>query len=144
MTYATPQDITDLYGLDALAATDADGDGTADLDQVNKSLVSASAEIDSYLAARYTLPITGTHPHLVQLCVDIAIYRQSNARSFVTEEVRKRYEDAVRALRAYADGKAALVFPKDPAAPADDADGPRPLMTSGPERIFSREKLRGL
>lgn len=146
MTYATPQDITDLYGPDALIATDVDGDGVVDMDQVNKSLASASAEIDSYLAARYTLPIAGTHPYLVQLCVDIAIYRQSNARSFVTEEVRTRYEDAVKALRAYADGKASLVLPVDPDAPdgaADDA-GPQPMLLSGPDRVFSRDKMRGL
>ncbi len=142
-------DITDLYGPDALAAADQDGDGVIDAAQVSKALASAGAEIDSYIGVRYALPVPGSHPHLTQICVDIALYRLSNARGWVTDELRQRYEDALKALRAYADGKAALTLPADPTDPdafgdSDSSQGPRPMLTSGPERIFSRDKLRGL
>lgn len=146
MSYATQSDITALYGADALAAADQDGDGVIDAAQVASALGSAAAEIDSYIGVRYALPISGTHPHLMQICVDVALYRLSNARGWVTDELRLRYEDAVKALRAYAEGKAALNLPADPDIATDEDGGssPRPMLTSGPARIFSRDKLRGL
>lgn len=145
MTYATQADIIDLYGLDALAAADRDGDGVADLEAVAKALNSASAEADSYLSVRYETPVSGTHPHLVQICVDIALYRLSNARGFLTDELRVRYDDALAALKAYAAGKAALKIPVDSDADPELVDqGARPMLTTGPARIFGRDTLRDL
>lgn len=147
MAYATIDDITDLYGAEALIAADRDGDGTAEADVVARALVSASEEIDSYLSVRYVLPLAGTHGVLVQYCVDIALYRLSNSRGFVTDELRQRYEDARAALKDLAAGRAALVMPRAPAAGEDDplaGAGPQPMLSHGPERLFSRDKMREL
>lgn len=146
MAYAIQSDITAAYGPDALLAADRDGDGAVDGDAVTAALNSAAAEIDAALAVRYDLPIAGEHLHLTQICIDIAVYRMSNARGYVTDEQRLRYEDARAALRDYASGKAALVLPADPDADPDDlvaGGGPRPIVAGGPPRIFGRNSMRG-
>lgn len=147
MAYATQADIVDLYGPNALYVADRDGDGVADADAVTRALNAASDEIDSYLAVRYRLPLDTTPGILRQYAVDIALYRLALGREVLSEEHRRRYEDALGALKRLAEGKAALILPQDPDADPDSptADqGPRPIVTGGPERIFSRDKMQGL
>ncbi len=151
--YAQSADITDLYGPDALYVADRDGDGVAEADAVDRALVEAAYEIDSYLATRYALPLPpGTQVSVLrQLAVDIAVYRLAQSRDVLTEELRRRYDDATASLRRIADGKQALP-PPDPATTTGggvDGDGvegggPRPILQAGPEREFSRAKMRGL
>lgn len=151
MSYAAQADIEALYGADALAGVaDRDGDGLADAAAVTAALAHASDEIDLHVGAVLTLPLAATPPQLVRLAVDIALYRLALDGGVRTEEHRTRYEDAVATLKRIADGKARLSFPPDPDAPPPDPDdpfagqGPRPVVTSGPERLFSRAQLRDL
>lgn len=143
MAYATQSDIETLYGADALVVADRDGDGEADAAAVARALDAASAEIDTYLAVRYPLPLPGVPAMLRQWCVDIAVYRLALAADVRSDEHRTRYEDALAALKRVADGKAALVFPTDPEAPAAPVS-PRPIVAGGPPRLFSRDTLRDL
>lgn len=107
MPYATQVDIIERYGEDVLyALADRNRDGTLDEEAISRALVDATAEIDSYLASRYPLPLSATPKIVVILCVDIALYRLSP--DHVTEERRKRYEDAVKMLRLISDGKVSL------------------------------------
>lgn len=145
MAYATQDDIVTLYGDDALFVADRDGDGLADSAAVSRALDLASAEIDTYLAARYTLPLPVVPAMLMAWCVDIALYRLALGADVLSEELRRRYDDALAALRRIAKGEAALVLPPDPDAdPAITDQGPRPIVTGGPARIFTRETLREL
>jgi len=143
MAYATQSDIVELYGPNALYVADRNGDGVADAEAVTRALSSATDEIDSYLAVRYRLPLPAVPGILRQYAVDIALYRLALARDVLSEEHRVRYDDTIAALKRIAKGEAALVLPSDPEA-EDDGQGPRPIVTGGPERIFSREKMRGL
>lgn len=143
MAYATQADIADLYGPDALYVADRDGDGVADAVAVTRALSSAKDEIDSYLGVRYRLPLAAVPGILRQYAVDIALYRLALSREVLSEEHRTRYDDALAALKRIAEGKAILVLPADPEA-EDDGQGPRPIVSGGPARIFSREKMRGL
>lgn len=147
MAYADQTDITTLYSEDALYVADRDGDGVADVDAIARALSSASSEIDSFLGVRYSLPIETTPDLLVQFCVDIAIYRLALARDVLSEEHRRRYEDTIKHLLKIADGKATLNLP----GPVDPDTGetsapstPRPIVAGGPEREFTRAKMRGL
>lgn len=143
MAYATQGDIAELYGPHALHVADRDGDGLADAAAVTRALEGASDEIDSYLAVRYRLPLAQPPRILRQHAVDIALYRLALSADVLSEEHRRRYEDAIAALKRIAKGEAALVMPVDPEA-EDDGQGPRPIVSGGPERIFSRDKMRGL
>lgn len=114
MPYATKQDIIDRYGEAALiVAADHDGDGEADPAVVTQGLNDASEEIDAYVGGRCILPLNPVPPVLVRLCVDIALYRMSMPPA-ITDELRRRYEDAIKLLKLIADGTVTL-GEKDPA-----------------------------
>jgi phage gp36-like protein len=146
MPYAHEADIAELYGANALVVADHDRDGVPDHTAVLRSMEYASAEIDSYLATRHNLPLVEVPLRIKQLCVDIAIYRLALSGEMMTEEIEKRYELALSALRDLATGKANLVFTTAPGGngPEGDFTGPSPIVTAGSERIFSRDKMRGL
>ena len=145
MSYATEQDIINRYSEDELLmAFDRDGDLAVDQDGEGASialaaLADASAEIDGYLAGRYTLPLEIPRPGFLTLyCVDIALYKGSLVTE-VTEEKRKRYEDAIRFLRSVAKGEIQL-FASDPSAP----EGGTGASFSADDRIFTRDTMRGM
>jgi phage gp36-like protein len=108
MPYATQQDMIDRYGEDdLLIAADHDGDGVADAAVVTQGLSDATDVIDAHIGARYTLPLATVPAVLKRLCVDIALYLMSKPPS-ITEEKRKRYEDAIKLLQAISSGKVSL------------------------------------
>lgn len=144
--YAVQADIEAIYSQDALYIADRDGDGVVDADAVARALTTASGEIDSYIGVRYTLPLEAAPELLKQFCVDIAIYRLALSRDVLSEEHRRRYEDTIRHLDKIAKGTASLNLP----GPVDPDTGeatqapPRPIVSDGPPRAFTRENMRGL
>ena len=143
MAYATQTDILTIYSDEALLA--AEHDGVIDVDAVARALSSASDEIDSYLGVRYAVPWAENSGLLVQWCVDIALYRLAQTRDYLTEELRTRYEDVRAHLVRVSNGTAVL-----PAAPNDDPDAdpqfdaPKPIVQSGPPKLFTRALTRDL
>jgi phage gp36-like protein len=148
MAYATQADIVELYSEDALVVADRNHDGVIDSDAVEKALKLATGEINSFIGVRYTLPLPATPDLLLQFCVDIALYRLASTRDMLSEEHRTRYTDAKDHLKLISKGVAALDLPA-PVSSGDDGDaveleGPRPIVSGGPEREFTRAKMRGL
>lgn len=136
MPYATKQDIIDQYGENELIiSADHDLDGIADADVVDRALSGASDEIDTYLVGRYPLPLATVPPILKPLCIDIALYKMSTGTA-VTDEKRRRYDDAVKLLTKIAEGKLTFGLEKPPA-------GASGAVFTGPERQFTRDKLSG-
>jgi len=133
MTYATKQQMIDRFGQDELIQlTDRSGAGVIDDVVLDQALADADAEIDGYLAGRYQLPLGSVPPILVVYACDIARYRLYDDAA--TEQVSRRYQDAVRFLRLAADGKVQL-------GPASDGSEPQPadgasMVSDG--RRFSR------
>jgi phage gp36-like protein len=147
MTYAVLADIVTLYGQNALVVADHDRDGLPDEDAVTRAIEAAQGEIDTYLAARYPLPLHEVPSFLKQLCVDIALYRLALAADVATTEHRTRYDDALGHLKKIGEGKAALVFITPAPAPDPDAsafDRPQPIVQGGPAKIFTRDQMRDL
>lgn len=109
MAYATQQNMIDRYGDDQLLiVADRDNDSVVDAAVIEQALLDASAEIDTYVAAKYALPLSTVPTVLTRLCVDISMYRLAADRDIATEERRKRYEDAVYLLRRIATGEVSL------------------------------------
>jgi len=73
---------------------------------VQDALQDATEEINGYIGGRYPLPLPNVPSNLERMACDIARYRLYFKRS--TEEVRKRYEDAVNFLKRVQDKKADL------------------------------------
>lgn len=136
MPYATQQDIIDRYGEDDLIiAADHDGDGVADAAVVAQGLSDATDEINTYAGGRYTLPFAEVPPVLKRLCVDMALYLMSKPPS-ITEEKRKRYEDAIKLLTSISTGKVSLGI-SDAEATGSNAGG---AFFQANDRIFKRRR----
>ncbi len=146
MPYATQSDIATLYGHNALVVADHDRDGVPDSAAVAVALNYATAEIDSYLAPRHSLPLAEVPLVLTQLCVDIAVYRLALSGELMTDEIDKRYERALARLRDLAAGKANLVFTTPIGGVTEDGDfrGPQPIVSGGPDKLFTRQQMRDL
>ena len=137
MSYATQQDIIDRYSEDQLLIiADRDNDGVADTDVVDQALEDASSEIDTYIAAKYELPLTTVPLVITRICVDISMYRLAADRDMATEERRKRYEDAIALLRRISTGEVSLGISKPPKT----TDG-QVKMISQPSRFGRGKKL---
>jgi phage gp36-like protein len=70
---------------------------------LDRALTDAAALIDSYLQRRYQLPLVEVPQVLIPYVLDIARYRLDRIRD--REDVRKRYEDAIKWLEGVRDGK---------------------------------------
>jgi len=117
MSYATQADLEARFGVDELTQlTDRAGAGVPDATIVARALSDAAAEIDTYLASRYALPLSPVPTVLARIACDIARYRLWEDRA--SDEVRRRYEDNVRLLEGIAKGVLSLGLPEADAAPA--------------------------
>jgi phage gp36-like protein len=139
MTYATQTDMTDRFGATELARRTNRTDGsTIDTVVLGRALADADAEIDGYLATRYSLPLPSTPPVLVRLACDMARYRLFEDGA--PETVRVRYQDSVSLLKRMSSGEVQLagITP----TPATGGGG-NAVAIRTPERVFSAANLAG-
>lgn len=139
MTYATQQNMIDRFGEDELVQlTDrvAPATGAIVAAVMDKALTDADAEINSYLQARYAVPLSPAPAMLERVACDIARYQLYDDRA--TEQVIQRYKDAVKWLRDVSTGVVNLGI--DAAGGATDAQD-LPEMASG-ESVFRRDRAR--
>lgn len=109
MAYATTADLVTRFGeAELIDLTDRASPpaNVVDAGVAAGAIADAVGEIDAYLGVRYALPVSPVPAHLVAMTCDIARYRLHGSR--VTDEVRARYEDAVRWLKDVAQGRALL------------------------------------
>ncbi|MCA0175231.1 MAG: DUF1320 domain-containing protein [Proteobacteria bacterium] len=105
--YATQADLVERFGATELAQlSNPGGGGALGAVEIDRALADASAEIDSYLAGRYALPLATVPPVLARLAADIARYRLYDQAA--PELVKERYAAAVKLLVALAGGTAQL------------------------------------
>ena len=135
MPYATKQDIIDRHGEDVLyRVADRDGDDILEERVVNEALADATEEINTYLAARYPLPLVSVPPIAKRLCIDIAVYHMSG--DLVTEQQENRYDNAVKLLKSIAKGDASLGLPA-PDQPTSNEE----TRVSAPSKMFGKSTL---
>ncbi len=153
MSYAAVTDMQARYpNRDLVQLSNEDPTAvTVNTSFISIALTDASSEIDTYLEARFALPLTDPPASLTRLCCDIAMYRMQALRPIHDiEDARKRYDDAISTLKRVADGDLTLGLAADGTEPADPADPQVVLTQAGgdptgilPSRIFSRGNLRG-
>ncbi len=139
MAYCTQSDIEEEIGEEkVIELTDDEGLGTVNAARVTKAIAAADAEINSYLAQRYSVPMTAGLELLKDLCVNLALERLYGRRPGSLPEDRADRITAVRRLLAdIATGKATLG--ETPPPPVDSGGS----MFEGADRNFSRSKLEG-
>ena len=134
MSYAAQSDIDNRYGASLLLViADRDGDGVVDSDAVMLALADADDTINAYLAERYQLPLLTVPPVLLKCACDIAIY---NLAALPTDEMRARFDDAIKALKNISTGAMKLGV-----APAPTTSGQSATLV-GPARQFGRNGVR--
>ncbi len=137
MTYASLSDMVDRFGETEVAQRTNRVDGlTVDLAVLERALGDADAQIDSYLASRYTLPLVSTPTVLIRLACDITRYHLFD--DGVPETVRQRFEDAVSLLKKLASGDVVLAG-HESAATAGDAT----VYYSFSERAVTDDTMAG-
>lgn len=139
MTYATQSDMSDRFGAVELAQlTDRVNGAVIDATVLGRALTDADAEVDSYLARRYSLPLASTPVVVVRIAADIARYRLYDDAA--PTQVRQRYEDAVSLLKRMASGDVQLAG-STALAPAGTGAG-NAVAARTPEKVFSATVLQ--
>lgn len=136
MTYATQQDLIDRFSQAELAQlTDPAAGTTIDPVPVARALADADAEVDSYLGARYSLPLANVPTVLVRVAADIARYRLWDQAA--PDLVKDRYREAVKLLQSLARGETVLAG----AVALAPADGAITVTVASRSRQFSSDTL---
>lgn len=136
MTYATQQDMIDRFGeQELIELTDRANLGAIDATVLAKALDDADAEINAYLASRYTLPLASVPPVLTRFAADVARYQLYDTRA--TEQVKARYDAAIKFFRSVSTGAVSLGL--DPAS--QPVVGAGSVQAVAPARVFSGTSL---
>lgn len=139
MTYAVKQNLIDRYGnteIVQLADRTNVPPTTIDDTIVNRAVEDADGIINSYLSARYELPLASTPPLLVKLACEIARYQLYEDAA--PERVKQAYEAAVKLLEAISKGVASLGL--DPSSDPVPSTGGEPIFNET-ERVFTQGTL---
>ena len=144
MPYITNSDIETRVGSAAyVQLADDDGDGAADTAVVDEIRLAAEAEVDSYLARRFAVPVdVSVHPELAavlaSVTLDLAEYRLRQRRPPVPNTAVDRHEHAIAWLSAVADG----VIQLPALTPLPDTRSRGTLGAAfGEPRVLSRDEL---
>jgi phage gp36-like protein len=144
MGYLTNSDIEERLGSATLVQlADDDGNGIADVGIVDEARLGAEGEVNSYLARRYPTPVDlVAYPELTavlaSITLDLAEYRLRCRRPPVSDDARRRHDEAVDWLTRIADGR--VVLPSLTALPASQSAG-MVAAGSGEERLLTRSEL---
>ncbi len=139
MPYCTQSDLLNqLTQAELVQLTDDDATGAVDPAKVDAALNAASATIDAYAGARYTLPLQSSEK-IKQLCIDLAIYELEKRRRRLRDATVAARDAAFAFLRDLARGRAVLDQPAGAPAQQSEAD----VKKTQQDRTFSDEKLEG-
>lgn len=151
--FATLADLNARYPSELLTLAADETTGLRDDARIEAALSDASAMIRSVLQTRYTRaeldrPTPETSDVLRVYAMAIALYRVSVSFARSSERLEKGYEDALKRLQMIADGKGGLSFEGEEGGdgalePGLAGASSNMLIAEGPERVWTRDRLRG-
>lgn len=120
--YCNVEELAEAFGNELILVTRLPNDppGQLNRQRVELAIRQASAEIDTYLAGRYQLPLSVIPDIIKYIAMDVARYRV-NDRVDDKHPASIRYADRVKLLRSVASGTASLGLSNN-AEPALTAD----------------------
>lgn len=140
MAYATVSELMARYRDDVAIVTASEAD-------LQNALDDASADVDTYLA-RYAMPLALVPPKLARVTCDLAQYLiVGTDGAMMTDERRRRYDDAIGWLTMVATGKldiSSLVTPPVDTDGDGQSDGAATAEVISNPRLFTRTGLDGL
>ncbi len=136
-SYASLDDLRARFSeRELIQLTDDTNVDEIDQVRIEQALTSATGIIDSYLAARYALPLARVPEVLVDIACDIA--RHKLYRDTPPDGVKSNSDRAIRALEQISKG----IMKIDAGAPEQTARDGAVLIGEG-DALFTRDKLRG-
>lgn len=145
MAYATTSDLIERFGeAELIKLTDRVQPYSQAIVQsvVDQALADADAEIDGYLAARYTLPLAQVPPLLKRLACDLARLFLHDDRP--TDAVKDNAAQARKTLTDIAKGTVALPDQTGAATPSGDTARVAGPADIGSGRVFTLDQLRSM
>jgi phage gp36-like protein len=136
MGYCTVDDLLLLIPLAELAELTAEDEDLPDYTVAENAIDKATAEINSYLGVRYSLPLVAAPAQLRNLAADMALFHLYSRRSIAPQVRRQKYDDAVTFLKEVAAGQTLVDGAGNPAE-----DNRQVGEFSGASRVFSRDDL---
>lgn len=112
MLYATRDDMVAAFGVSEIEALESmvSNDPVVSVEVSARALEDACAEADSYIAVSYSLPLVAIPSSLKRTILDMARFLMWKDRP--SDEVRARYDKAIKWLVSIAKGQAVLIFPE--------------------------------
>ena len=148
MAYSTIADLTELHGetvLTELTFTKKPGQRPTAIDEpvAQRAISSGDGIIDSYLGQRVSLPIPVVPSFINTLSIDLATYylHKKNGNTGGKDNANyKLYEDALKHLERFAEGKTSLGLSIPEDDPTDDQPSHHADISSEP-RQFNRTTM---
>lgn len=137
MGYCTQTHISRFVSPARLVSlADHDGDGTADAAVVTQAIENASGTIDSYLQAKYVVPLAPPIPaEIRRICIRLAVCELQSGLDSLTEDQQRACDSAIEELEKIAEGKKDVgLVPK----PSESAGAPN-VQYNGQDRLFGRD-----
>lgn len=139
MAYVTQQDLIDRFGLEEIRElSDRNDTGVIDAAVVSRAIGDVQAQIDSYIGARYTLPLTVVPEVLKRVACDLTRYQLYDIK--VPDNVETRYQEHLKFLADVSKGTATLGTDTSNTEPQASAGG---VKYAAPDRIFNANTLQG-
>lgn len=136
--YATRDDLNAAFGPDMVERLAARPGVDDDATTVARALSHASAVIDGRLSVRFTLPLPVVPDVLRDIACDLTIARLASDATSLTDDLKRREDQAMASLKAIAKGEMNLGLPV-----AHQGERPQPIVSSTGGKLFSRDRLRG-
>lgn len=138
-SYAAPTDLQARYPDVRLTELSDPVGATLQTARLQTALDDASAEMDSHLGRRYSLPLATVPSVLKRLCCDLAVYRlMALLPKESVQDARRRYDDGITWLDDLVSGKIQLAD----LTGAEMASGPSVRVTiSARDRVFDADGL---
>ena len=137
MAYCSEDDLLKMIPQSDLADLTVESGEVPDSLIIIDAISKAEAEIDSYLAVKYVVPLAAPPDRVKSLAVDLAIYQLYSRRSIVPPVWQQRHDAAVAFLKQVVAGQMVIVGPQGelPTVAKEVTDA-----TAAP-RAFSRHTL---
>jgi len=119
--------------------TDDNDISIVDTDVITRVISDAEATFDGYVGVKYAVPLTDGLNIAVRCCRTIAKYYLYQRRDVLPENLEKEHANVISFLRDVSKGAVSLGV--DP-APARNSS--QDVEFELPDRIFSRDKLKGM
>lgn len=141
--YATIADLELAHGAAfILKLSDRDGTRQRNDATLDAALVRATSLANSYIDKKYRVPLASPPDFLVSAVMDVAVYMLARNPTTPTEEMRKRYDDAMKLFEKVSKGDVTLAG-NEPAETPDTgmpgASGSNDVYVISRERYFTRK-----